>query len=404
MTPDGPTPDERDALAIARTRAAVLRPYLSKAVWALQPIPKRGIGTMATDAHWRLYWDPSTTLAWVKASPDVAAGVVLHETCHPLRNHHRRVASLGASHSDGNVAGDLEINGGFETEGLRLPDDVIYPSTYGLENGMLLEEYYAAVQMLPRKPCPDNTEGVLPRCGSGAGNPQGFEDPAPEAGGPAGVSEAEADVLRHQVAHDIARHNASRPGAMPQGWVRWADTILAPKVNWRGVLRHALRHAIATRRGSMDYSYRAPSRRQIPEALLPGRVRHVLDVALLIDTSGSMTQEHLDQALAEVVGVLRFTGMPVRVLSCDTASGSIKRTRMLRDLKDVLRGGGGTDLRVGLDAVERLKPLPHMVIVITDGYTPWPDAPPRMRAVVVIIGDGPDAPKWAETVRVEIPR
>jgi hypothetical protein len=40
--------------------------------------------------------------------------------------------------------------------------------------------------------------------------------------------------------------------------------------------------------------------------------------------------------------------------------------------------------------------------VLTDGFTPWPDEPPRgMRVVVGLLGDdAPDAPDWARAVRV----
>jgi hypothetical protein len=41
-------------------------------------------------------------------------------------------------------------------------------------------------------------------------------------------------------------------------------------------------------------------------------------------------------------------------------------------------------------------------VVLTDGYTPWPEQPPRgMRVVVGLLGDdAPEAPAWARSVRV----
>ena len=69
----------------------------------------------------------------------------------------------------------------------------------------------------------------------------------------------------------------------------------------------------------------------------------------------------------------------------------------------VLHGGGGTDLRVALDAVDRLRPRPTLTVVFTDGITPWPDAPPTGCAVVVALlleegGDAPLVPEWATTI------
>ena len=50
-----------------------------------------------------------------------------------------------------------------------------------------------------------------------------------------------------------------------------------------------------------------------------------------------------------------------------------------------------------------LRPRPAVTVVLTDGYTPWPAAPPKgMRVVVGLLGlRAPDAPLWARAVRVE---
>ena len=50
-----------------------------------------------------------------------------------------------------------------------------------------------------------------------------------------------------------------------------------------------------------------------------------------------------------------------------------------------LLGGGGTDMTVGLDACTSLRPLPDVVVVMTDGETPWPSSPlPGLEAAAVI--------------------
>jgi hypothetical protein len=60
-------------------------------------------------------------------------------------------------------------------------------------------------------------------------------------------------------------------------------------------------------------------------------------------------------------------------------------------------------MRVGVAAAESAHPRPDIVVVLTDGYTPWPDGPTRARLVVAIIGDQEAArqvPDWATTVVV----
>jgi hypothetical protein len=58
---------------------------------------------------------------------------------------------------------------------------------------------------------------------------------------------------------------------------------------------------------------------------------------------------------------------------------------------------------VGIAAAEAAHPRPDVVVVLTDGCTPWPEWPPRARLVVAIIGDPAVAehvPPWATTVLV----
>ena len=59
-------------------------------------------------------------------------------------------------------------------------------------------------------------------------------------------------------------------------------------------------------------------------------------------------------------------------------------------------------MRVGLAAALALPPRPDLVVVATDGFTPWPDRRPPGVVVVALIGGGPPAPPWARTIRVPV--
>ena len=114
--------------------------------------------------------------------------------------------------------------------------------------------------------------------------------------------------------------------------------------------------------------------------MLPSTRRPIPSVAMVIDTSGSVDDGLLARALAEVDGALRALGVggqAVSVISCDVAATQPTRVRRARDVR--LAGGGGTDMRVGIRAAAALRPRPDLVVVLTDGYTPWPDAPARRR-------------------------
>jgi predicted metal-dependent peptidase len=103
---------------------------------------------------------------------------------------------------------------------------------------------------------------------------------------------------------------------------------------------------------------------------------------------------------------LGVPGSSVEVLAVDAdVQGSSRVTRAARAR---LAGGGGTDMRVGVTAALSRRPRPDVIVVLTDGWTPWPDSPPA--GVVVIAGllgrsvaELPPTPSWL--VRVEcLPR
>ena len=68
--------------------------------------------------------------------------------------------------------------------------------------------------------------------------------------------------------------------------------------------------------------------------------------------------------------------------------------------------GGGTDMGRGIEAAMRLRPKPSVIVVLTDGYTPWPHERPRgVRVIVGLLTEYADAvvgaPEWARTVVIE---
>jgi predicted metal-dependent peptidase len=243
-------------------------------------------------------------------------------------------------------------------------------------------------------------------CGSGADG-QSREWDQGDSGGdaevPDGLSDYSSDLLRSQVASDIRQHG-KEAGNVPAGLLRWADSVLNAKVDWRKVLAAEIRRGIAGITGAVDYTYRRPSRRAtaVSGVVLPSLRRPTPEVAVVCDTSASMTPDLLERVLAEVDGVLRGVGLRangVRVLACDTAVHSARRITSSRQVE--LVGGGGTDMGAGIEAAVGGRPRPDLVVVLTDGYTPWPARAPRGTKVVVGLLDGGRAPDWARTVRID---
>ena len=388
-------------LAAARLWAAAHYPFLASAIFAGQVVPAPGIGTVAVDPGWRLWADPDLVATWTVAE---LGSVLVHHVCHLLREHGRRAGAAGVADAQARAwirSADAEINDDLIPAGLELPGDPVLPAHLGCASGLLAEQYFAA----SRAGVPADRPGSAHHagaswldCGSGAdGLGRSWQ-----AGGPAALPPWQARLLQRLVAQQILA--ARQAGNVPAGLLRWADDVLTPRVDWRRALAAELRKAVADTAGAVDYSYRRPSRRATVagNVVLPALRRPVPDVAVVCDTSGSMSDDLLAASLAEVEGLLSALGLArrLRVLACDTAVGAAQRVSSARQV--TLAGGGGTDMGAGIAAAAALRPRPAVIVVLTDGYTPWPDGPPRGSKVVVgLLGEqAPDAPAWARAIRV----
>lgn len=402
------TGPEREAFRLGRLVAAERAPYFMHALFAVAPVAAPGLGTFAVDAAWRLYMDPSLLDGQDAWDATTIGGVLLHEVGHLLRDHAARATALPAPvhHLAWNLAGDAEINDDLLAAGIPLPEGVITPDALGCADGDLAENYYAALTPPGQPSLPDDGGAG---CGSGSGcHPAPGELPAGVGlanGSASPFSPAEGDLVRRRVARDVLdAEQAKGRGHLPAGLTRWAsDTLAPPTIAWERLLRAAVRRAVADHTGRTDYSYSRPSRRTLPRIIRPSMRAPLVKVAVVVDTSGSMGQADLQAALSELHGVLHAFGVArdsVRLVSCDAQATSAQRVRSATTVN--LQGGGGTDMRVGITAAEQANPAPDVVIVLTDGDTPWPDAPTRARLICAIIShhNPTGTPGWATTVHI----
>ena len=395
-----------DLLAAARFKLSRERPYLGAALWALQPRAKPGMlaaagSPIGVDPWFRLYYDPEGLTAW---SVEEVTAVLYHEVGHLLRDHARRADVAGVPRDGGhrfvwNLAGDLEINDDILRDGMALPTGGCLPKAFKLPDGLFAEEYYHRL-MQSAKPMPQPQAGAG-ACGSGAGGERHEHEDGPEAGDAPGVDRVEGELIRQRVAEDVREHVKSR-GTAP-GWLtRWAEARLTTKVDWRKLLASLVRRACGDVKGLIDYSYARPGRRSgaEPTVVLPSMVQPSPQVAVVVDTSGSMSERELAQALIEIDGVLLATGLRegVTVLACDADVAATRRVLTSRNV--VLAGGGGTDMRVGLEAALAVRPKPHVIICVTDGATPWPEAPLGVPLIVACTQRAQVVPGWAKLVEV----
>ncbi|MGY1938734.1 vWA domain-containing protein [Nocardia gipuzkoensis] len=379
MTATAPRTLDRDKLFAARLHAARARPYLATALFALCVVESRRVPTMGVDRHWRCYVSPVFV---DRTSVEDLAGVWVHEVSHLLRDHHGRSDRFARQHDltgpaerlRMNIAADCEINDDAFGDGLARPDDAVTPASLGLPEGELMEDYLRKFRLGP------NTQGIAwLDCGSGADGLEREWELGPD--GADGLSEQERDAVRFRVAQGII----GRPGNASKGWQRWAEEAFHPPQPWRDLLGAAMRSAFSGAGAGEDYTYGRPARRSagVPGVVLPSLRRTPPRVSVLIDTSGSVSDTELGSALLEVAAISRAVGGRrdlVTVLPCDAAARIVHP--LCRAERIPLVGGGGTDLRTGIAKALRAQPRPDVLVILTDGQTPWPTRRPPCRTVV----------------------
>jgi predicted metal-dependent peptidase len=420
----------------ARLRACQSLPYFGTDFWAcalyerpgLSGIIERELGFegfyICTDNEWRIYYDPKLIL---DVDPMGLAWDLTHEIMHCQRRHGERFKALVESPTaedrehwclacEAEIDDDIMgVNGIRPDRGCILPGNPPDPKKMfgrppmptvehmylGLPENRLAEEYY---WMLKKRAEDEGRGGKKPKiCISCVG----LGDLEKELGAGIsvrpGVGKYESEMIRTQVAKEVREWSrAHGAGSVPAGILRWATGILEPRVPWRRELAAVFRWAMLEVIGQSDYSWMRPSRVQdvTPGVLLPALADRIPRVGVVADTSASMDDEQETGILSEVKGIIAALGFlsSVVVLACDAA---VKAVSDVFDAKRVkLIGGGGTDMGVGIHAALAIRPALNVIVVITDGFTPWPEKPPRgTKVVVVLVGPG-SSPKWARTINL----
>ena len=134
--------------------------------------------------------------------------------------------------------------------------------------------------------------------------------------------------------------------------------------------------------------------------ILPTTHSHIPKVVAVLDTSGSMGKEEIDLAVTELYGIFKSITRPFTMISVDT---EVSNKSKVSGKKFNVSGGGGTDMVVGLEAAQKLNP--DIIILLTDGYTPWPKVRLKSDLIVVLVGKTHAAvdtvPSWAKVLVAE---
>ena len=338
-----------------------------------------------------------------------------HEVWHMLREHAARSNNYPLQEPDVMqkwlMSTDCEINDDIvKDEKMPMQDWVVLPEKFKDDKGNPFPDFHMAEEYMnmfpPTKMIKVGCKAVGGKdgCGSGqTGQGQEGEQGEPNKKNP-GIGTAEGKMIQAKVAEDIDKHQKSI-GNIPAGILRWVESILKPQVDWRKELGAMLRGAVSQVRGRMEYSFRHMSRRQpFVDIRLPSMVARIPRVAIQTDTSGSMSQGDLAVCIGEIDGILRTAGVTeAEAYSVDAAVGGHKKIRSAKQVE--FTGGGGTDMGVGIEYAKTIYPKIDILVVLTDGATPWPEFSPQFKVIICIIGDSTGkGPEWAKTINIKTSR
>lgn len=298
--------------------------------------------------------------------------VMCHEIGHDSLLHSLRLGMRDPE--QWNIAGDHAINLVLEDQGMKAPK--------AMPGGWLADQQYKSWSAdriyddLKRKGKGGGRKPGQPKQNGKNGKPgphQPGKDglhgdilPSPTAKDPAAQAKAEQRA-KQKVAS--AANMARMAGKLHGELARMVDEFLETKVDWTDVLRDKMLQVVKERDNW------ARRNRRFSKFYLPTRRSLKMGPMIFIpDTSGSMWGDDMEKICSEMAHCAAQTQPEsIRVIWADTkVAGEQEFTADEFSFAALEpKGGGGTDMRVPLAYVENDDPL--VVVLMTDGYTPWPD-------------------------------
>jgi len=208
----------------------------------------------------------------------------------------------------------------------------------------------------------DHLDGDDEQDGGGSGDQEGKGRPQ--------LSKEERQQIKDEIKEAmLAAASASDAGNIPAGVKRLIKDLTEPKMDWRELLRMQLESTIKS-----DYTWMRASRKGWHmDAVMPGmKLDPMIDIALMIDASGSMDDAMLKDILSETASIMEsFPAYRIHVASFDTEVYNPQQydSDNLEDITEYeIQGGGGTDFDCMFKYLKDNEIEPKRLVVFTDGY------------------------------------
>ncbi len=412
--------DIETKLSAARTRLILERPFLGALVLRLpmkaaKPDRCKSIGTDVRALYYNPEYIHSLTLEQTQF-------VLAHEALHCALSHFARRQHRVKSRWD--IACDLAINPLLIKDGMKPPPGVLLESGY---EDMTAEEIYPYIkddlnqethddhfydqeqQDRSRRtpPPPDardhisgqdqpdqQSEGAQPETDEdqdgGAGAAPGFDEQGEESDDlpPAPLTETEREQLAVQWRQRLAgaAQQAQQAGKLSSTMARLVEHLLQPQLPWRMLLA---RYMTASARD--DYSYFRPSRRE-GEAIFPTLRSSQVDVMVVVDTSGSVRDQEIQEFITEIDAIKGQMRARITLHACDAALSEqgpwIYEPWEAFTVPEGMQGSGGTRFTPVFEWIEQQGSYPDLLVYFTDAEGEFPKEVPNFPVLWLVKGRG----------------
>ena len=201
------------------------------------------------------------------------------------------------------------------------------------------------------------------------------------------------------------RDPSNSRGLLPLFAKRILEELRKAQTDWRTILNDFIQEEV------VDYSFFPPDRRfDESPFFLPdfnGKEDIVEDILFMIDTSGSMSDAMITAAYSEIKGAIdQFDGKLKGWLGFFDAAIIEPKPFSSEEEFCVIRpaGGGGTDFQIIFEYVQQhMQTLPASIIILTDGYAPFPQEQLAMGIPVLwLLNNEKVEPPWGKVARISV--
>ena len=175
------------------------------------------------------------------------------------------------------------------------------------------------------------------------------------------------DEIRHSV---LQSAQVAGKGKTPKSIRGLIEELTEPVINWRELLRQQIQSVIKN-----DYSFSRINRKtQHSGIVLPGMIQdETIDIAIAVDTSGSIEEKKLNEFMSEIQGIMEeYQDYKMKVWCFDTEVHNPQEFTA-DDGNDITdyepKGFGGTDFMANWEWMKKEGYEPKKLIVFTDGET-----------------------------------